>query len=73
MRAVAPFYPGAFGELDGRPARILQTWWGEVPSGLPPDASPGTTAKLEGRTFVRCGDGRWLEVLRAEIMGESAS
>ena len=73
VRAVAPPYPGAFGELDGRPARILQTWWAEVPSGLPHDASPGTTAKLEGRTFVRCGDGRWLEVLRAEIMGESAS
>jgi len=73
VRAVAPPYPGAFGAVEGRPTRILQTWWGEVPSRLPPDASPGTTAKLEGRTFVRCGDGRWLEVLRAEIMGESAS
>ena len=73
VRAVAPPYPGAFGELEGRPVRILQTWWGEVPSRLPPHASPGSAAKLDGRTFVRCGDGRWLEVLRSEIMGESAS
>ena len=71
VRAVAPPYPGAFGELDGRPHRILQTWWGEVPSRLPPHAPPGSLAKLDHRTFVRCGDGRWLEVLRSEIMGES--
>jgi methionyl-tRNA formyltransferase len=72
VRAVAPPYPGAFATLEGRPTRILQTWWGEVPSRLPPHASPGTVAKLDDRAFVRCGDGRWLEVRRMEIMGESA-
>ena len=72
VRAVAPPYPGAFAALEGRRARILQTWWGDVPSGLPPQASPGTVARLDTRTFVRCGDGRWLEMRRVEIMGESA-
>ena len=72
VRAVAPPYPGAFGELGGRPTRILQTWWGELPAGLPATGEPGAVATQGERTFARCGDGRWLEVLRAEIMGESA-
>jgi len=72
VRAVAPPYPGAFATLGGRSARILQTWWGETPRELPAEARPGDVATAGARTFVRCGDGRWLEVLRAEIMGESA-
>jgi methionyl-tRNA formyltransferase len=73
VRAVAPPYPGAFATLQGRPTRILQTWWGELPAGLPAQGEPGETASVAGRTFVRCGDGRWLEVLRMEIMGESTA
>jgi methionyl-tRNA formyltransferase len=72
VRAVAPPYPGAFAELEGRRVRILQTWWGDPPPGLPAEGAPGDVARQDGLAFVRCGDGRWLEMRRVEIMGESA-
>jgi methionyl-tRNA formyltransferase len=67
VRAVAPPYPGAFTTWEGRPARILRTRWGELPAGLPAASSPGAVAAAAGRAFVACGDGRWLEVLSAEL------
>jgi methionyl-tRNA formyltransferase len=67
VRAVAPPYPGAFTAWEGRTARILRTWWGELPSALAPRAEPGAIAACEGRAFVACGDGRWLELLAAEL------
>jgi methionyl-tRNA formyltransferase len=72
VRAVAPPYPGAFADLEGRRVRILQTWWADPPPDLPADGEPGDVARQDGRSFVRCGDGRWLEMRRVEIMGESA-
>jgi methionyl-tRNA formyltransferase len=67
VRAVAPPYPGAFTTWNGRSVRILRTWWGELPGELPAAPGPGAVAACAGRTFVACGDGRWLEVLAAEI------
>lgn len=67
VRAVAPPYPGAFTTWDGKPARILRTWWGEIPAALGPASEPGAVAAHDGRAFVACGDGRWLEVLEAEL------
>jgi methionyl-tRNA formyltransferase len=66
VRAVAPPYPGALTTWEGHPARILRTWWGELPPGLPPATAPGTVTEAGARLFVACGDGRWLEVLEAE-------
>ena len=70
VRGVAPPYPGAFTELDGRPARVLGTWWGELPAGLPTDAPVGALSAHGGRAFARAGDGRWLEVRRLEADGD---
>jgi methionyl-tRNA formyltransferase len=67
VRAVAPPYPGAFTSWQGRPARILRTWWGNLPEGLPSGREPGAVAASGERAFVACGDGRWLEVLEAEL------
>jgi methionyl-tRNA formyltransferase len=67
VRAVAPPYPGAFTTWKGKPARILRTWWSELPAGLPAAEPPGAVAAHDGRAFVACGDGRWLEVLEAEL------
>ena len=67
IRAVAPPYPGAFTSWGSRPARILRSWWGEVPSALG-EAAPGTVAVEGARLFVRCAD-RWLELLEVEIDG----
>ncbi len=69
VRGVAPPYPGAFTELDGESARVLGTWWGEPPDGLPSDAPAGALAANEGRAFARAGDGRWLEIRRLEVAG----
>jgi len=66
VRAVAPPYPGAFGPWEGGTQRILRTTWAEPPADLPSDAAPGAVARRGPRTFARCGDGRWLEVLRHE-------
>jgi methionyl-tRNA formyltransferase len=71
VRAVAPPYPGAFGDWEGGTARVLRTTWAEPPADLPRGAAPGSVERRGPRTFVRCGDGRWLEVLRHELVGQS--
>ena len=69
IRAVAPPYPGAFTSWGASPVRILRSWWGETPPGLPPTQQPGSVAAAGQRSFIACGDGRWLEVLAAEVDG----
>ena len=70
VRGVAPPYPGAFTELDGEPARVLGTWWGQAPEDLPAGAPAGSLAAAQGRAFARAGDGRWLEIRVLEVAGE---
>ncbi len=72
IRAVAPPYPGAFGPWEGGTARILRSTWAEPPGDLPREGAPGTVARRGERRFVRCGDGRWLEVLDVELVGQFA-
>jgi len=67
IRAVAPPYPGAITRWNGAPARILRSWWAEPAPGLPAEGAPGTVAVKDGRTHVRCGDGRWLAIRAAEL------
>ena len=72
IRAVAPPYPGAFTTWDARAARILRSWWSEPPPGMPSAGAPGTVLVRDARAYVRCGDGRWLEILEAELAGAGA-
>ncbi len=69
VRGVAPPYPGAFTDLDGEPARVLGTWWGDPPAGLPAGAPTGALVAHGDRAFARAGDGRWLEIRRLEVAG----
>jgi methionyl-tRNA formyltransferase len=73
IRAVAPPYPGAFSTLDGKPVRILGSWWADPPATLPQDAPAGALAGTGGRLYARCGDGRWLELRRVEASGDDAA
>lgn len=111
VRAVAPPYPGAFTEIDGRMLRILRTLpleplaragpieasghTGPIeasartsPPETPAQAGPRATAAhagpldegaqaappalllRDGRLLARCGDGRLLRVLDADLDGE---
>ena len=70
IRAVAPPYPGAITSLDAIPVRVLRSWWSDAPD-LPAKGAPGAVAVAGGRTYARCGDGRWLE-LRSLQFGAQA-
>ena len=59
VRAVAPPWPGAFGDLEGR--RVIITSGepdGPLPAGRP---APGTVRRDGGRLFVATGD-RWFRI-----------
>jgi methionyl-tRNA formyltransferase len=65
VRAVAPPYPGAFTEIQGRRVRILRTLYdgGRGPHWHPALYCDG------GRCFAQCGDRRLLRVLSMEVNG----
>lgn len=67
VRAVAPPYPGAFTQLEGKRLRVLRTR-------LPADSGPrGATPVLQaqaGRLVAHCADGRLLHLLECELDGE---
>lgn len=63
VRAVTHPYPGARTTLAGRPAII----WRTRRAGEAAGARPGDI-RIDGeRLYVACGDGRWLEVVRARL------
>ena len=64
VRGVAPPYPGAFANIEGRMARILKTRLVAAPAG-----SAHTLHAAGGRLQAVCGDGRSLELVRAELDG----
>jgi methionyl-tRNA formyltransferase len=69
VRAVAPPYPGAFTDMEGRRLRVLRTR-------LLPGRGPAGPAHLHagsGRCFAACADGGSLEVLEPELDGERLS
>jgi methionyl-tRNA formyltransferase len=70
VRAVAPPYPGAFTELEGRRLRVLRTR-------LLPRRDPGRSSALlqaeAGRCVAACADGGALELLELELDGEPLS
>ena len=70
VRAVAPPYPGAFTEVEGRPLRVLRTRRRREKSGTP--AAPRLYAE-GGRAYAGCIDGETLELLEAELDGSPLS
>jgi methionyl-tRNA formyltransferase len=67
VRAVAPPWPGAFGEVEGQRVAILQGVPGEP---LAADAAgrrpaPGTVRRAAGKVWIATGD-QWFEVQAAE-------
>jgi methionyl-tRNA formyltransferase len=70
VRAVAPPYPGAFTEIEGKRLRILRTRRCAEQSDVP--ASPYLNAR-EGRCHAVCADGDRLELLEVELDGRPLS
>jgi methionyl-tRNA formyltransferase len=70
VRAVAPPYPGAFTEIEGKRLRILRTRRCAEKSDVP--ASPYLNAR-EGRCHAVCADGEKLELLEVELDGRPLS
>ncbi len=66
VRAVAPPYPGAFTELDGRRLRVLRT---RVLTDEAPPAAPRLAVR-EDRLEAGCGGGGAVEIVAAELDGE---
>ncbi len=70
VRAVAPPYPGAFTELEGKRLRILRTQ--RCPEKRGAAASPFLYAE-GGRCRAACADGGVLELLEVELDGRPLS
>ena len=67
VRAVTHPYPGATTTLGEHPAHVWRTRvTGEATGG----AAPGTLQRAAGMLRVACGDGQWLEILRAQLDGD---
>jgi len=70
VRAVAPPYPGAFTEFEGKRLRVLRTRL------LPRQGAARATAFLYaegGRCLAACADGGELEILEPELDGKALS
>lgn len=67
IRAVAPPYPGASTTLDGRPLRLLRSYFRGEPA-RHRDKLPRFYAEA-GALYVDCRDGRRFRVLAAELDG----
>ena len=65
VRAVAPPYPGAFTQLDGKRLRVLRT---RVLPDTVPRGAPVLQARA-GRLVAHCADGRLLHLLECELDG----
>jgi len=67
VRAVTHPWPGASTRLGAHPAYIWRTRvTGESTAG----AAPGTLQWRDSVLRVACGDGQWLEILRAQLDGD---
>ncbi len=66
VRAVAPPYPGAFGDLRGKTLRVLRTRHAASARAIP--GAPTLLAE-DDRLYLRCADGGLLQVLEAELDG----
>lgn len=71
VRAVTHPYPGAFVARDGRRLFVWRTRRLDA-AAAPDESPPPSTMRLDraGRLLVACGDGAWLELVRAQLEGE---
>ena len=69
VRAVAYPYPGAFAKVNGATLHIWRTARAEAPAreSRTARAAPGTIRPDGPRAFAVAGDGKWLEILRAQV------
>lgn len=67
VRAVSHPYPGAFTTFDARRLFVWRTRAGDWSANGSP---PGEMRVIDDRLYVACGDGRWLEIVRAQLEGE---
>jgi methionyl-tRNA formyltransferase len=67
VRAVAPPYPGAFTECEGRRLRLLRTRLRQERRRAP---GPAFLYAEEGRCFAACADGGAIELLDFELDGK---
>lgn len=70
VRAVAPPYPGAFSELEGKKLRVLRT---RLLARREADGSQPFLHAEAGRCVAVCADGTALELLELELDGEALS
>jgi methionyl-tRNA formyltransferase len=68
VRGVAPPYPGAFAQLDGKPLRVLQT---RVDVGHRPRSAEAGLYQEHGALLVDCGEATVLRVLDCKLDGEA--
>lgn len=74
VRAVAPPYPGAFCDTPAGRLRVLRTIRGHERGHEQADAMPGSGLfAAEDRLYARCGDGKALRILAAELNGRPLS
>jgi methionyl-tRNA formyltransferase len=70
VRAVAPPYPGAFTEFDGKTLRVLRT---RLLAARETERGPAFLHAEGGRCLAACADGGALEILEAELDGKALS
>ncbi|HEY6239691.1 MAG TPA: formyltransferase [Burkholderiales bacterium] len=70
VRAVAPPYPGAFSELDGKRLRVLRT---RLCAGKRTERAAGSLFAESGRCYASCANGELLEILELELDGQPLS
>lgn len=70
IRAVAPPYPGAFFDTNGKRARVLRSM---SPGGKKGDFGQPTLFVRDKQLFAECGDGQLLPILALEFDGQQIS
>jgi len=70
VRAVAPPYPGAFTDFEGKRLRLLRT---RLVAGRDAPRASAFLHAENGRCLAACADGGALEVLEAELDGKALS
>ena len=66
VRSVSHPYPGAFTKMNGATLHIWRTARSDAHDGARREP-PGTIRTDGARAFAAAGDGRWLEILRAQV------
>ena len=70
VRAVSHPYPGAFAEIGSAMLRLWRTRRADE-TAVGPKPKPGAIRTDGAHSFAAAGDGRWLELVRAQVNDES--